>query len=237
MGFFFFQNNYKSQTILFVSQGFETILVSNKSSVENSISLCHTRFPSAILQSKIEFSTLDLLDIKIVSKPWLTNKIVWGIWLFWKKNLSSVPLLFFFSVASPLLSPMLPSLRILASPSLSSFLPCLAEPCLAFLPFSHSLGFALGYGGSGCGRGSRRFMGLCFGWFWNGSQWLKFCGFLFLQWWWLAMAGCWLLGSVAEVLLLLLFFFLLFIYLLFFLWLQVVVIFVKSWWLKFCCCF
>ena len=35
-----------------------------------------TRFPSEISQSKIEFSTLDLLDTKIVSKPWLTNKIV-----------------------------------------------------------------------------------------------------------------------------------------------------------------
>ena len=46
-----------------------------------------TRFSSAISQSKIEFSALDLLDTKIVSKPWLTNKIVWGIWLFWKKNL------------------------------------------------------------------------------------------------------------------------------------------------------
>ena len=42
-GFFFFfpsQNNYKSQTILLVSQGFETILVSNKSSAENLILLC-----------------------------------------------------------------------------------------------------------------------------------------------------------------------------------------------------
>ena len=39
IGFFFFQNNYKSQTILLVSQDFETILVSNKSSAENSILL------------------------------------------------------------------------------------------------------------------------------------------------------------------------------------------------------
>ena len=36
---FFFQNNYKSQTILLVSQGFETILIFNKSSAKNLISL------------------------------------------------------------------------------------------------------------------------------------------------------------------------------------------------------
>ena len=36
---FFFENNYGSQTILLDSQGFETILVSNKSSTENSILL------------------------------------------------------------------------------------------------------------------------------------------------------------------------------------------------------
>ena len=34
--FFFFQNNYTSQTILLVSQCFETILVSNKSRYQNS---------------------------------------------------------------------------------------------------------------------------------------------------------------------------------------------------------
>ena len=38
--FFFPQNNQISRTILLVSQGFETILVSNKSSAENSILLC-----------------------------------------------------------------------------------------------------------------------------------------------------------------------------------------------------
>ena len=37
--FFFFQNNQIPQTILLVSQGFETILISNKSSAENSILL------------------------------------------------------------------------------------------------------------------------------------------------------------------------------------------------------
>ena len=90
---FFFQNNQIPQTILLVSQGFKTILVSNKSSVENSskklhleiecltlefhTQVSHTRIPSGISQSKIEFSALDLLDTKIVSKPWLTNKIVW----------------------------------------------------------------------------------------------------------------------------------------------------------------
>ena len=36
---FFFQNNQIPQTILLVSQGFETILISNKSSAENSILL------------------------------------------------------------------------------------------------------------------------------------------------------------------------------------------------------
>ena len=36
---FFFQNNQIPQTILLVSQGFETILVSSKSSAENSILL------------------------------------------------------------------------------------------------------------------------------------------------------------------------------------------------------
>ena len=112
-----------------------------------------------------------------------------------------MPLLFFFSVASPLLSPMLPSLRILASPSLSSFLPWLVEPCLASLPFSHSLSFALGYGGFDCGRGSRWFnlgcgywwfnrscgrlwvhgfvVGLILEWVMVGSWWLKFCGVFF----------------------------------------------------------
>ena len=66
------------------------------SSVRHSISKCnfteqnrvHTQFPSAISQSKIEFSALDLLDNKIVSKPWLTNKIVREIWLFWGKKKS-----------------------------------------------------------------------------------------------------------------------------------------------------
>ena len=37
---FFFQNNQIPQTILLVSQDFEIILVSNKSSAENSILLC-----------------------------------------------------------------------------------------------------------------------------------------------------------------------------------------------------
>ena len=38
---------------------------------------------------------------------------------------------------------------------------------------------AVGLGGSTMVVGDSRFMGLCFGWFWNGSQWLKFCGFFF----------------------------------------------------------
>ena len=37
---FFFQNNQIPQTILLVSQGFETIWISNKSSAENSILIC-----------------------------------------------------------------------------------------------------------------------------------------------------------------------------------------------------
>ena len=60
--FFFFQNNYKSQTILLVSQGFETILVSNKLSAENSILLCEIALGTRVWDSSmvLECETLDL---------------------------------------------------------------------------------------------------------------------------------------------------------------------------------
>ena len=52
MGFFFKKKTYKGQTILLVSHGFETVLVSNKLSADNSV--CSEK-----LHLELECETLD----------------------------------------------------------------------------------------------------------------------------------------------------------------------------------
>ena len=70
---FFFQNNQIPQTILLVSQGFETILVSNKSSTKNSILLYEIALGNRVSHTRVPYLSVPHSN----SKCNISEQIYW----------------------------------------------------------------------------------------------------------------------------------------------------------------